>query len=96
MVYFKHFKFKIHLCCSPIVIFSKQISIYLEAEEYLPMKITHSDEIIKLIMYTAFKKSSHLSGNLEILGLIRLFIVLKERPETTHVNMDVPTVCFCQ
>lgn len=49
--------FKIHLCCSPIVIFSKQISIYLEAEEYLPMKITHSDEIIKLIMYTAFNKS---------------------------------------
>lgn len=49
--------FKIHLCCIPVVIFSKQIGIYLKAEEYLPVKITHSDEIIKVIMYAAFNKS---------------------------------------
>lgn len=34
--------FKICLCCVPIVIFSKQIGTYLEAQErYFPVKTTH-------------------------------------------------------
>lgn len=41
-------------------------------------------------------KASYLSGNFQTLGLIRLFTVLKERPVTTHPNMDLPSVCFCQ
>lgn len=48
--------FKIHLCCIPIAIFSKQIGTYLETEEHLPVKITHSGDIMKAIMYAAFNK----------------------------------------
>lgn len=48
--------FKIHLCYIPIIIFSKQIGTYLEAEEHLPVKITHFNEISKVIVYGTLKK----------------------------------------
>lgn len=41
-------------------------------------------------------KASYLSGNFQMLGPIKLFTMWKERPVTTHLNMDLPGVCFCQ
>lgn len=41
-------------------------------------------------------EARYLSGNLQILGPIRLFTVLKERPVTTYPNMALSSVCFFQ